>query len=168
MMTEEEFSDYFRRMYPRLVAFASRCGNHRDADDLAACALETVWIKDMANPVDEGERAGLDALAFAVLRGLMLNHRRSDRRRSALLRRAARLDRSESGTPHDPDPPTWPDWFRALPPADREILLLLADGFTTQEIAQILRCTRAAASKRLSRARQRVRDAAGAEADRRG
>ncbi len=167
-MTEEEFADYFRRMYPRLVAFASRTGDHHQAHDLAARALETVWSKNLAAPVDPEQRAGLDALAFAILRGLMQNDRRSDRRRSALLRRVALLGGAEPTTGHDPEPPSWPDWFRALPPADRELLLLLADGFSTEEIAQILGCTKAAATKRLSRARQRVRDAAAEEADRRG
>ncbi len=166
-MTQDEFADFFRRMYPRLVAFASRTGDHHQAHDLAARALETVWTKNPAGPVDDEQRARLDALAFAILRGLMRNDRRSNRRRSALLRRVAQLDGREP-THVDPEPPSWPDWFTRLPAADRELLLLVADGFSTDEIAQILGCTRAAAAKRLSRARQRVRDVAGAEADRHG
>lgn len=154
-MTEDEFSDYFRRMFPRLAAWAVKSGHFDDAHDLAARSLESVWLKRPRAPRTEAEQAQLDALAFAVMKGLMSNQRRSWRRWNALLHRVAVIDpRAECCEESSSD--EWPQWFHDLEPTDREVLGLLAEGYSVHEIAVIAGCSYAAAAQRLSRARKRV------------
>ncbi len=157
-MTEEEFIALFRRVFPRLVRLAVRYGYQQDAHDLAARALEILWTKNPEGPRNEEERGQLDALAFTVLRGLMQNQNRSRRRRLALQQRIA----SKSGPAEcesEQLPHEWPAWFLELDRRDKEMLLLLADGYSVREIAAILGCTYAAAAQRLSRARRRAQAA---------
>ena len=158
-MNEAEFSDYFRRMFPRLVAHARRSVDSQTAQDVASRALATLWSKSVPSPVDAGEWQQLDSLTFAILRGLIRNESRAERRRTSLLFKVASDDVPLVPGP-EPGQGEVPHWFRDLPGADREVLVLLAEGYSAGEIAGIVGSTPAAVTKRISRARQRIRDLA--------
>ena len=60
-----------------------------------------------------------------------------------------------------PEPAARPLWeeLRALPPQDRAAIhLFYYEGFSTQEIARILKCRPGTVRSRLSRARKRLRE----------
>ncbi len=158
-MDEDDFTAFFRRMFPRLVAYARQGRDPQTAQDLAARALESLWRKDVPTPADADEWVQLESLTFAILRGLVRNETRAERRRRALFTRV-----STYRPPSDEAMPTpnqdIPAWFLALPAADREVLTLLAEGYSVGEIAGIVGSTPAATAKRLSRARQRIRQMA--------
>ena len=158
-MNEREFSRYFRRMFPRLVTYARRTVDPETAQDLAARALESLWVKDVPDPVDADEWQQLDGLTFAILRGLVRNETRAEKRRRFLVDKMAH---HQPPTPEPPVPsgPGTPAWFLALPPADQEVLGLVAEGYSAGEIAGIVGSTPAAVRKRVSRARQKMRDLA--------
>jgi DNA-directed RNA polymerase specialized sigma24 family protein len=48
-------------------------------------------------------------------------------------------------------------WLTRLPPGDRDVILLFNAGFNLREASEILGCSEAAAEKRRSRARERMR-----------
>ncbi len=155
-MEEAEFSGYFRRMFPRLVALARRTVDPHTAQDLAARTLETVWTKDVPTPGDAEGWQQLDSLTFAILRGLLRNETRAQRRRGTLCLKVAGVEETSVEAP-EPVGTDAPDWFRDLPAADQRVLALLAEGYTAGEIAGIVGATPAAVTKRISRARQRIR-----------
>lgn len=156
-VNEAEFSDFFRRMFPRLVAHARRTVGPQTAEDLASRALATLWAKKVPSPVDAGEWQQLDSLTFAILRGLVLNESRAERRRTSLLYKVA-SDEDPLVPGPEPGQGDAPRWFRELPSADQHVLRLLAEGYSAGEIAGIIGSTPAAVTKRISRARQRIRD----------
>jgi RNA polymerase sigma-70 factor (ECF subfamily) len=92
----------------------------------------------------------------------MADRRRADRRREALVARLTGAVRT-APTLVDPDLPGQLDLrgsigiaLGLLRPADREILILVAwEGFTVEQLAVALDCSKATASVRLHRARRR-------------
>lgn len=156
-MKSDEFEAYFKVTYPRLVGYARKQLDFETACEVAADALQALWRKQRSAPVSEADLDELNRLAFAIVKGLIRNRIRGARRHAALLDRLASLAPRRLAQEVSPEPMGEAAWFADLPRRDREVLGLLASGYGVAEIAVILDCSRAAAAKRVARARKRAR-----------
>lgn len=148
------FSEVFRATYPDVLAFLRRRVDASVAEDLAAETFTIAWAQRAQLPREA--RPWL----FGVARNLVASDRRVQGRRRRLELRI-RAERPAAGEDPIALVTTGIDlqaaWAR-LSDGDREALALVAwDGLTGREAAQVLGCTRAAFSVRLSRARRRLR-----------
>ncbi|MFD6176046.1 MULTISPECIES: RNA polymerase sigma factor [unclassified Isoptericola] len=150
---EDVFSEVFRSTYPDVLGYLRRRVEHQVAEDLAAEVFTIAW--DRWDSVPREVRPWL----FGVARNLLADDRRRQGRRRRLELRAA----AEHPLPEDDVASAAASmdlrlaWGR-LGDADREVLALVTwDGLTGREAAQVLGCTRAAFSVRLTRARRRLR-----------
>lgn len=148
-------------MHPRLVRYAKRRVDADAAMDVAAQTLQTIWSKDMDAPSDDDTDRQLQSLAYRIaeehLRSL---HRVQDR--SSLVTspatETAYADRSELDDIADlVVAPEGAQWLTQLSFTDREVLALVADGYTVSEIAVILDCSAATVSMRLQRAKRNLK-----------
>ncbi|MBU2667849.1 sigma-70 family RNA polymerase sigma factor [Actinoplanes bogorensis] len=142
--------------YPDLLRFVERRVPPSEAEDVVSTVFLTAWRR--LDDVPDDARPWL----FAVARRTMANQSRSWLRRRALDVRLNSIDPTETpdgaaGTAARVD---LVRAFRSLSVADREVLALIAfDGLTTEQAATILGCRRTTFAMRLTRARQRLRDA---------
>ncbi|MCK0117637.1 sigma-70 family RNA polymerase sigma factor [Isoptericola sp. S6320L] len=147
------FSEVFRAMYPEVLRFVQRRAGPDAAEDLAAEVFTIAWGKWGAVPRE------VRPWLFGVARNVLAEDRRvQGRRRRLELRLGGEREPlyDEVGlTAMTVDLQV--AWAR-LSDVDREALALVAwDGLTGREAAQVLGCTRAAFSVRLSRARRRLK-----------
>ena len=147
------FSEVFRALYPDVLRFVQRRADPDVAEDLAAEVFAIAWRRWADVPREA--RPWL----FGVARNVLAEDRRAHGRRHRLALRIG----AERALPQDAIAlaTTTVDlhvaWSR-LSDADREALALVAwDGLTGREAAQVLGCTRAAFSVRLTRARRRLK-----------
>lgn len=154
---EVVFSEVFRSTYPDVLGYLRRRVEHQVAEDLAAEVFTIAW--DQWDSVPREVRPWL----FGVARNLLADDRRRQGRRRRLELRVA------AGQPLPDDDIAFAAasldlrlaWGR-LTDAEREVLALVTwDGLTGREAAQVLGCTRAAFSVRLTRARRRLRGLVG-------
>ena len=160
-MEAREFEKVFWVLHPQLLRHARYQLDPAGAEDVVAETLTTLWTKSLPYPASDDEERGLRALAYQVLSGHIRNEYRSRRRRRALSDRVtayAGEDLSRDISPVDVDEEAAVHhWLRQLSVDDREVILLFNAGFDLAESAQILGCSPAAAAKRRSRARDRLR-----------
>jgi RNA polymerase sigma factor (sigma-70 family) len=127
-----------------------------DAADVFAETFLAAWRR--LDDLPDGQQARM--WLYGTARRTLANHRRGERRRTAL---AERLRADLAGS-HQP-----PEYtgelaeisaaFRGLPERDRELLALVAwEGLDPGQIAIVLGCSRNAARIRLHRARRRLAD----------
>lgn len=163
-MDVAEFEDFFGFMHPRLVRYARRRLDPDTAGDVSAQALQTLWNKQLPAPVDDVAHRQLQSLAYRVVQGHINNALRAAARRGRIVERLA--DQHRAAGAIEPDVADrvlgagdldLPDVIERLSLTDREVLLLLADGYRVAEIAIILDCTPAAAGMRLRRAKDNLR-----------
>ncbi|MCO5991956.1 RNA polymerase sigma factor [Actinoallomurus rhizosphaericola] len=138
---------------PVLGYVMRRAENGHDAADVLAETFLIAWRRLDDVPAGDGARPWL----YGVARRVLANHRRGERRRSALGDRLrAELgpvirpaeDRDGSGAVAEA--------FRGLSEDDRELLSLVGwEGLDAGEIATVLGCSRNAVRIRLHRARKR-------------
>lgn len=150
--TDAVFAEVFRGTYPDVLAFLRRRTDADVAEDLAAETFAVAWKR--WDQVPREVRPWL----FGVARNLLANDARARARRRRLELRVGNErpltddEISFAATSLD----LRSAWSR-LSDADREALALVAwDGLTGREAAQVLGCTRAAFSVRLTRARRRL------------
>lgn len=149
-----EFAAFFRAEYRSLMAAVMSVGATREeADEAAASAMEEVLRRwdQIGAPLAYGKKAALSNFYKEKERGL-------DRTRGRLMQGAeARRDGAD-----DPGLNVWEDqqWVMqilgSLPPAQREALALVVDGFTPTQIAQMLGKTAEAVRQNLRAARMRL------------
>jgi RNA polymerase sigma factor (sigma-70 family) len=151
------YADHF----DAVLGFAlRRVDRPEDAADVTADTFLVVWRRLAHVPAAPDTRPWL----YGVARRVLANHRRGDRRRSAL---GARL-RSELAT-SVPDASNQvvqqadvTTAMRRLSARDQEVLELhLWEGLESREIAEVLGTTTTVVRPRLSRARGRLRDLLG-------
>jgi RNA polymerase sigma-70 factor, ECF subfamily len=147
------------RGYDRIVGFLRRRGaGPEEAEELVAETFTVAWRRRHALPDDD---ASATNWLCGVARGLLQNHRRSVRRRTALVEQlsSVRETSPDDGVATHPadDRLVAADEWAALSSDDREILLLAAlDVTSLDDLARQLGTSRSAVAKRLSRARQRL------------
>lgn len=148
------FTEVFRANYVDVLGFLRRRVDRDVADDLAAETFAIAW--DQWSETPNEARPWL----FGIARTLVASSHRADGRRKRLELRV-----QGERAPADPDPGHLAAFgadlrvaWAQLSENDREVIALVAwDGLTGREAARVLRCTRAAFSVRLSRARRRLR-----------
>ena len=144
---------------PILAYLLRRVAAPEDSADLLAEVFLAAWRR--LDDVPAGDQARL--WLYGVARRMLANHRRGERRRSAL---AGRL-RADLAARYQP-----PEYsgelaqlaaaLRSLPEADRELLALVGwEGLDAGQAAIVLGCSRNAARIRLHRARRRLAAALG-------
>jgi len=132
-----------------------------DAADVIAETFLTCWRR-LGDVSDDGDAR---LWLYGVARRVLANHRRGERRRTALAERlradlaAAYRAREYSGCHSDTGELAGiTAAFRSLPDADQELLALAAwEGLTTGQIAVVLGCSANAVRIRRHRARRRSR-----------
>lgn len=157
-MEASEFEAFFRIMFPKLVRYAQRRVAPELAEDLAASALQAIWVKNVEAPVDEHDERRLQSLAYRVVDGLLRNAWRGERASRDLVDALGRHpEERHPDVAEVVDASQWPGWAEPLSLTDREVLDLLVDGYKVREIAVILDCTPAAVTMRLQRAKKNAR-----------
>lgn len=160
-MEAHEFEKVFWVLQPQLLRYARYQLDPAGAEDVVAETLTTLWVKSLPLPRSDEEERGLRALAYQVLGGHVRNEYRSRRRRRALADRV--IAQSLDGVAKGPsavdvdEEGSIQHWLQQLSSDDREVILLFNAGFDLAESAQILGCSFAAAAKRRTRARDRLR-----------
>lgn len=161
-MDDREFEKVFWVLQPQLMRHARLHLDPSAAEDAVSMTLLTLWGKSLPYPTDEVAERRLRSLAYVVLTGHIRNEHRSRRRRQSLVDRMTLI----TGTQHQPRTDASEGllqresiryWLSKLRLADRMVITLFNEGFDTEEIAQILNCSVAAAAKRRTRARKRLR-----------
>lgn len=161
-MDDPEFEKVFWMIQPQLMRYALTQLDTAGAEDAVSGTFLTLWRKQLRFPSSEVEERQLWALAYEVLNGYVRNEYRARRRRFALTGRISRLDSQSELVPdvgaaiaHQGEVEYW---IGQLSVDDQRVVLLFNAGFDTDELAQILGCTPAAAAKRRTRARNRLRE----------
>jgi len=153
-MDDDRFSDFYSAQFADVWRFARRrTETSDDADDVTAEAFAVAWRRRVDIPLD-GERLWL----FGVARQVLANHQRATRRRGRLHLRLVTTD-APSAAYEDVEDTGGGLWraLAALPPDDRELLLLRAwDRLGAGEIATLLGISAATVSSRLHKARRRL------------
>lgn len=160
-MDAGEFEAFFRDMHPRLVRYAKRRLDADTALDVASQAMQTIWAKNVATPVDATERRQLQSLAYRIVEGHIRNALRARGRFGRVVDAVAETRRLEPTHISDIADLVVDghaiEWLEKLSVTDREVLALVADGYSVAEIALILDCTPAAVSMRLQRAKRNLK-----------
>jgi RNA polymerase sigma-70 factor (ECF subfamily) len=155
----ERFEAVYRELYEPICGYTLR--RVRDSEDAAEVIAETfvtLWRRFDRCPQGEELRPWL----YGVTRRVIANHRRGERRRSALGERlVANFDPAafeEAVTPEISS--AVGRAFTGLSESDRELLSLVAwEGLSRDELAIALGTSRSVIRLRLHRARARLRDA---------
>jgi RNA polymerase sigma-70 factor (ECF subfamily) len=153
---EARFRAVYQATYDDLLRFVQRRVHPSQAEDVAADVFLVAWRR-----LDDMPHAIADARPwlFGVARATMLNHRRGDRRRDALVVRIA--DATLEGSAGDDLPSSRLDlaagWAR-LSGAEQEVISLAVwEGLTSAQAGVVLGCSATAYRLRLSRARRSLR-----------
>ncbi len=154
---QERFRILYQANYGRILGYAlRRTASADNAADVVAETFAIAWRKYADIP--SGEEATL--WLYGVARRVLWNQHRKEQSRSAVIDLLAREYEEAVWTDADPRPsvvsrPVIEAWI-ALKPADRDLLgLLLWETLTTQQIAAVVGCPRAAVKVRIHRARRR-------------
>jgi RNA polymerase sigma-70 factor (ECF subfamily) len=149
------FEDVYAANHGPVLGYVlRRTGNGDDAADVIADTFLTAWRRLEDVPAGDAARLWL----YGVARRVLANHRRGERRRSALADRL-RADLAAAGPPAPltGERADIARAFRGLPAADQELLALAGwEGLDAGQIAVTLGCSRNAARIRLHRARRRL------------
>jgi len=159
-MEPEDFEKLYDVLCPRLLCCARSQLDDATADDVVAATFETLWKKGLAFPGDQREWRRIVSLAHQVLKGHIGNEYRSRQRRASLWRRLASHHPGDEPCVEAADLPGGDSvtrWLSRLGENDRHVIALFHAGYSVEEMAQILRCSVAAATRRRDRARQRLR-----------
>ena len=144
------FEDVVAAVYEPVQRFLLRRTDPATADDVLGDVLLVLWRR-----LDDVPPDAVLPWAYGVARGCLANSRRSAVRQERVVARLARAHRPGDDVPGD----ALGDALRALPEADRELLRLWAwEQLPPRELALALGITANAASIRLHRAKQRLRE----------
>lgn len=148
------FTDFFRAGYRKLMVTVMSVGaTPEEADEAAAAAMEEVLLRwdQIDAPLAYGKRAALNSFLKEKERGL---HR--VRQRLAQGCEARRDGVADAGLSVWEDEQWVMQILSSLPPAQRDVLALVVDGFTPAEIAVLLGKTAVTVRQNLCAARARL------------
>jgi DNA-directed RNA polymerase specialized sigma24 family protein len=143
----------FEAHYEAVLNYARRrTAQLADAEDVVADTFVVAWRRLNDLPVETAERL---PWLLGIARRILLNQRRSFRRRARLVERI-RMAARGSPAPPSPLPPVM-EAMTELSHTDQEILRLVAwEGLSHAEVAVVLGISANAAAIRLHRARVRL------------
>jgi RNA polymerase sigma factor (sigma-70 family) len=148
----DRFQAIYEANYHRILGYVLRRADRDDAADAVAETFLVAWRR--LDDVPEGHAARL--WLYGTARRVLANQRRARRRRERLAERVRSQGQESEPSPADTALDSAAAAFARLPPADRELLALVAwEGLDAGEIAQVFGCSRNAARIRLHRARRR-------------
>lgn len=156
----EEFEKFFLPVYPQLVRYVLQFHDLSVAEELASKTLADIWTRAEPAPTDDHSFYKLRKLAFAILRGHISHHARSELARRRREQAFAADHALQPGTPDVADEivePDWPDWTKDLRAEERRLLNLHANGYKPVEIAPVLGVKPSAVSARLQRLKAKAR-----------
>lgn len=161
---QQRFTAIYRAHLGRVLAYARRrVASAEEAEEVAAETFTVAWRR-----LDEIPKEALPWL-YGVARNTVLNQRRGQRRREALVR-ALEDEGLRAGSLGAQAPPTVTQEMRltraldTLDADEREALLLVAwEDLTTKDAAAAMGVSRATFSRRLASARRRVGALIGAD-----
>lgn len=156
----ERFEEVFRRDSRAVLAYAlRRTDRPEDAADVVSEVMLTAWRR--VDDLPPGPEARL--WLYGVARRVLANQRRSSRRRARLGERLRSVVASEIGedlAEAHVRQAELRDALKALPEADREVLLLTAwEGLEASEVAVVMSLSPTAVRTRMHRGRARLREA---------
>ena len=155
----------FRRYYATIFAFAQKiCGDASLAEDIS----QDVVIKLMGSLRTFDGRCKFSSWLYRVVLSMTLDHRRKENRRR-LLKLEFGKARSKAEPPGQDVAVTarqlW-DIVLALPSAERDVaVLVLGEGLTQRETAEVLGCPIGTVGWRLSKAMKRLNRTLECESD---
>lgn len=155
----------FRRYYATIFAFAQKiCGDASLAEDIS----QDVVIKLMGSLRTFDGRSKFSSWLYRVVLSMTLDHRRKESRRR-LLKLEFGKARSKAEPPGQDVAVTarqlW-DIVLALPAAERDVaVLVLGEGLTQRETAEVLGCPIGTVGWRLSKAMKRLNRTLECESD---
>ena len=158
--SDAQFAQLLRELTPELLRYFAR--RVPDAEDCADCLAETMlaaWRRiDDLPAAHESRRMWI----YGIARLVASNQRRGNARRIALTNQLAQQLRITGDQPQpEPDVEVL-DALGRLPEIDREVVQLVVwESFSLAEAATIMGISAAAARKRYSRARVRLRQQLG-------
>lgn len=152
--TEAEYEAMYREHYPDVLRFVARRAEPAQADDIVGETFLTAWRKRTELPAE------VRPWLFSTARNSMLNAGRGRRRRQALaVRIAERPDPGHDPAPHVDARLDLAEAWKKLSAGDQEALALVVwDGLSDVQAADVLGCSPSAYRMRLSRARARLRE----------
>lgn len=156
----ENFEAIFRILHPRLLRYAARIVDHDEAGDIAVDALARLWEKGSDIGRDPRDPQ-LHALAFRIASGLIRNAERARYRRFRLANRLRIFGGSDPGRGYELDDQVLGSWqaalaYRSLSVKERELVLMLPDGFEIAEIAAAQGSNPGAMRQRVRRLRAKL------------
>jgi RNA polymerase sigma-70 factor (ECF subfamily) len=156
---QEDFRELYDRTYNRVYAFVLRRVSEEVASDVVSDTYLAVWRRIRDVPTDTRKA---DAWVFKTAYRVLANSRRGIKRRTAL---ALRIQQRHVDVLINEHTTNTADTalnraLMRLRPDQREILAFRYwDDLDTDQIAQIMRCSKNAAAVRLSRAQRALRAA---------
>lgn len=166
----DRFRELYTRHFDALLAYAlRRVSRPEDAADVVADTFLVAWRRRAHLPGGDETRLWL----YGVARNMLANHHRGDRRRDRLGEALRERLAASAYLWAVPDPGAAVtstvavrDALARLGELDREVLMLTAwEELEPREIAEVLGVSAQAVRTRLSRARARLRELLGDEAD---
>lgn len=155
---EARFRDLYETTYDDLLRFAQRRADSSYAEDLVAETMLVAWRRFDELPVERGDAR---AWLFGIVRNIMLNAQRGERRRGALEVRIAETAYTRADTEDAEVVARRVDlvraWRRLTPQHQETLALTVWDGLTSSEAAVVLGVSPVAYRLRLSRARRALR-----------
>ncbi len=156
MTDDERFEALARQLVDPLRRFLVRRTDPETADDVLADTLLVCWRR-----LDDIPDEPLP-WAYGVARNCLANALRSGRRQERVAAKVAAVDPPSELSSAPDDGPDLAEALAALPETDAELLRLWAwEQLTAAEIAEALEITSNAASVRLHRAKEKLREELG-------
>jgi RNA polymerase sigma-70 factor (ECF subfamily) len=156
MSGQDHIEATLRAAAPDLLAyFERRVVPREDAADLLGELMLQAWRNAGSAPTEEEQRR---MWLYGVARNVLANHRRSVRRRSALVDRIRGHLAVVDNSPDESEEADVRDLVERLPEGQRELIKLVHwDGLTIAQAAQILHLNTSTARSRYAAAREVLR-----------
>jgi RNA polymerase sigma-70 factor (ECF subfamily) len=148
------FQTLYKSTFTNIYAYATRAlmPDQSDIDDVVAEIYLVAWRRIEELPQSPQDRLWL----FGVARNVVRNTERSTNRRHLLVDRIHRQPRLPPGS-SEPSHVDVTDALRRLSPTEREVMQLVVwDGLSAAETAEVLKCSVNVVQVRLHRARRRL------------
>jgi RNA polymerase sigma-70 factor (ECF subfamily) len=152
-MNNQEFTDIFRQLLPKVSRYLAYRVNANDVEDLASKIFEIAWQKRQSCP--EGKEL---PWLYKTARYLIANHRRKTQNRARIFSMLSAPEAAPSAESIALADVGLGSAWEKLSSADRELISLWSlEGLDAKEIAVVMEISPNAAAIRLTRAKEKLR-----------